>query len=401
MRIQGAALILLLLAATGSHAAQTATPDDLLQRGQANYRSGHYAEAVTDLRAASDALLTPEQMRAYVNSGKFDSLPKFETAVIYLAMAYAKLGRDAEAGEQIHRLNVAEAIAPVYAKLPLTEDVADFEKVAARIAPNANLPKNAALAALRPSAQAPIEVAQAQPAPKPAPAPAVADDRAAQERIIAERVAVERAAIEKDAQQRIAAAQEEAQKTIEQRVAEERAAIQKAADERIAAERAAAMKAADEKIAAARAAMEQEIAAVRATAQPSTTVQAAAPQQSGDATVRQADAFAASGDADQANALYNRIIDSPNASRESIIAAATGLYRTGDFAGAVRGFQRLPNFLRGEEDLRYYNAVALYETGHYEQARKELACALPYIQTTDDVARYRAKIEQTANQPSM
>ena len=397
MRIQAAALIVALLAA-GASAAQSATPDDLLQRGQANYRSGHYAEAITDLRAASDALLTPEQMKTYVNSGKFESLPKFETAVIYLAMSYARLSRDAEASEQIHRLNVAEAISPVYAKLPLTADVADFERVAARVAPNANLPKNVALAALPASPQPVTQVAQAQPAP--------ADDRAAQEKIIEERVAAERAAIEKDAQQRIAAAQAEAQKTIEQRVAEERAAIQKAADERIAAERAAVMKAADEKIAAARAEMEKEAQArIAAQTQPQPEPQPASapatPQRTDDATIRQADTLAASGDVDQANAMYRSVVDSPNASREALIAAATGLYRTGDFTGAVRGFQRVPNFLRGEEDLRYYNAVALYETGHYEQAKKELACALPYIQTTDDVARYRAKIEQTANQPSM
>ena len=55
-------------------------------------------------------------------------------------------------------------------------------------------------------------------------------------------------------------------------------------------------------------------------------------------------------------------------------------------------------FAKGEEDLRYYNAVALYETGSYQDAQKELACALPFIQVTDEVTRYRVKIEQTAQQ---
>ncbi len=80
---------------------------------------------------------------------------------------------------------------------------------------------------------------------------------------------------------------------------------------------------------------------------------------------------------------------------ETVAAVATGLYRTGDFTDALRAFQRLGTFGRGEEDLRYYKAVALYETGRYDEAKKELACALPYLQMSDEVLRYRAKIEQT------
>ena len=70
--------------------------DPVLQRGIENYRAGRYAEAATDLRSAADALLTPEQMRTYVSTGRFESLANFETAVIYLTMAYAKLGKDDE-----------------------------------------------------------------------------------------------------------------------------------------------------------------------------------------------------------------------------------------------------------------------------------------------------------------
>ena len=84
-----------------------------------------------------------------------------------------------------------------------------------------------------------------------------------------------------------------------------------------------------------------------------------------------------------------------------MLTRSHGLYRTGAFTDAVNAFQRLSNFARGEEDLRYYNAVSLYETGHYDLARKELACALPYIQVTEDVTRYRAKIEQTSSQQAM
>ena len=74
---------------------------------------------------------------------------------------------------------------------------------------------------------------------------------------------------------------------------------------------------------------------------------------------------------------------------------------TGDYSDAVRAFQRVGNLSRGEEDLRYYKAVSLYETGRYDDARKELACALPYIPLTEDVSRYRTKIEQAGQRASL
>ena len=110
-------------------------------------------------------------------------------------------------------------------------------------------------------------------------------------------------------------------------------------------------------------------------------------------TLRQANARAASGQIDEANRMYLSVIDAPNSAREAVIAAATGLYRTGDYADAVRGFAKLGAFAHGEEDLRYYNAVSLYEVGRYADAKRELACALPFIGVTPDVERYRAKIE--------
>ena len=92
--------------------------------------------------------------------------------------------------------------------------------------------------------------------------------------------------------------------------------------------------------------------------------------------------------------MYARLLNAPNTPREMIAAVATGFYRTGDFPGALRAFQKLGTFARGEEDLRYYKAVALYETGRYAEAKKELECALPFIEMTDEVNRYRQKIEQ-------
>src|SRR5437763_790160 len=110
-------------------------------------------------------------------------------------------------------------------------------------------------------------------------------------------------------------------------------------------------------------------------------------------TLRQANTAAANGQLADAARLYARVVDAPDASRDAVLNAATGLYRTADYAGAVRGFAKLGAFARGEEDLRYYNAVSLYETGRYGEAKHELACALPYIRLTADVDRYRTKIE--------
>jgi len=344
--------------------------DPVLQRGIENYRAGRYAEAVNDLSAVANALLSPEQMRAYVSSGRFESLANFETAVVYLTMAYAKLGREAEARDQIQRLLVAEEIHPTYATLPLTADVAEFESVARRIAPTTPLPANSALAALRATA----------------PSAPTAEARAA----------AEKAAIDKEVESRVTQARKEA----DERYARERAAIQQELDRRIAEARAAAEKEAEDRIAADRAAIEQQmaerIAAERASAQrpgPS-----AAPETLSDreATqlLRQADSLASRGEMDAAKAIYLRLLNATGTSRDVLAAVATGLYRTASYADAMRAFQRLGNLVRGEEDLRYYKAVSLYETGRYDDARKELACALPYIPLTDDVTRYRTKIEQ-------
>jgi Tetratricopeptide repeat len=353
--------------------APAVTPDDLLARGRASYQAGRYTDAINDLRAATDAILTPSQMQTYVTSGKFESLPKFETALVYLAIAYAKAGRMAEAREQIQRLVIAEGITPTYATLPLGADVVDFEDLARHVTPPITLPANASLAALRTSGVP-------APAPAPAPAPVVTTAQTTltpeQQRELEQRIANARAEAEREAEQRIAADRAAIQKQMEERIAAERAAAEKEAAEKIAAERAVIERQTQEQIAALRAAAAQEVA--RATV----------------ATVRRAEGMALAGDLREANSMYMRLLSSPNASRDLVAAVAAGLYRTGDYVDALAAFQKLGNFARGEEDLRYYRAVALYETGRYAEAKKELECALPFIEVTDDVNRYRQKIEQ-------
>jgi tetratricopeptide (TPR) repeat protein len=112
-------------------------------------------------------------------------------------------------------------------------------------------------------------------------------------------------------------------------------------------------------------------------------------------TLRQAADAAASGDLQAARELFAGIARREGVLREVLAEAATGLYRVGAYREAADAFRRFGSFARGEEDLRYYFAVALYESGEYRAAERELACALPFIEATEDVLRYRWKIENT------
>jgi hypothetical protein len=120
-----------------------------------------------------------------------------------------------------------------------------------------------------------------------------------------------------------------------------------------------------------------------------------------DPTLDQAASLATNNQPDQARRVYLALLNQANVSRQTIAEAARGLYRLGAFADAVEAFRNLGIFNRGEEDLRYYNAVSLFEIGHYDDAKKELACALPYIQITSDVARYRDKIQKMGSPQAM
>lgn len=109
-------------------------------------------------------------------------------------------------------------------------------------------------------------------------------------------------------------------------------------------------------------------------------------------TLTAANAAVANGRVDDAKAIYVALLAKRDVSRDDLVAIATGLYRIADYADAVVAFRRIGTFLRGEEDLRYYDAVSLYETGNYGEAKHELDCALPFLERTEDVERYRDKI---------
>jgi hypothetical protein len=99
------------------------------------------------------------------------------------------------------------------------------------------------------------------------------------------------------------------------------------------------------------------------------------------------------GNLNEARRVYRELAGATGLDHESMIRVAEGLYRARDFSAALSAFNRVGTLRRGEEPYRYYIAVALYETGDFARAKKELAAALPYIEVTPDVARYRTKIE--------
>ena len=100
-----------------------------------------------------------------------------------------------------------------------------------------------------------------------------------------------------------------------------------------------------------------------------------------------------SGDLTRSRTLYRAIVDSPQLSHAASLHAAEGLYRSRDFGGVIKAFDRAGGIGKGEEQYHWYYAVALYETGRRREAKRELHAALPYIEMTRDVERYAALID--------
>ena len=98
----------------------------------------------------------------------------------------------------------------------------------------------------------------------------------------------------------------------------------------------------------------------------------------------------------EARRVYRELLDG-QLTHEQALRAGEGLYRARDFAFALRALDKAGALGKGEEPYRYYRAVALYETGKFASAKKELATVLPFIELTPDVARYREKIEGAAD----
>jgi len=95
----------------------------------------------------------------------------------------------------------------------------------------------------------------------------------------------------------------------------------------------------------------------------------------------------------EARKAYRELLEAGGHDHATWIRVAEGLYRSRDFAGALAAFQHVGTLRSGEEAYHYYVAVAAYETGQYDRAKRALTAALPFIEVTPDVERYRTRIE--------
>jgi tetratricopeptide (TPR) repeat protein len=263
--------------------------------------------------------------------GLVDLIDQYQTAHIYLAISADRLGHTEEAQRAVDRVQVAQRIQPRYATLPLPPDVrTTFEALMQRLAPAATAPMGVPPKATAP---APPPRASAPVTPPPVTQPAVKQPAVTPPTV--KPTTVNPPTVKPPT-------------TIEREIPFEAPPVPRPAP-----------------IVAPRPPQRRELVA--------------------------ADRALSADDLVTARAIYRENLEATS-DHATLLRIAEGLYRARDFAGALAAFQRAGELRSGEQPYRYYRAVACYETGDYVQAQAELAAALPYIEITDDVARYRAKI---------
>ena len=354
----------LLVAAAVGVVAEEASP--ALTRGVASYQAGDHTAAVGDLSIALQEFL--DDAPRYVETGTFDSLTSLETALVYLALSQFRLGDEDGARQTILKLHAAERIRPTYATLPIGADAADFEVLNVALLPARTLPRN-----VRPAPEDPG-------APLPPILPKV------EETIVttrAERVSIVQA-LGVPFLPAATSVAETAPPSAPDPIARERVFDPEPPRQQMPAPSQSAV-------------AQQPVATHTSTEPPvPTATRVSIPPAELLTTLRAADAAASNGQLNDAVELYVRIASAREVPREVLGEAAVGLYRTAAFRESAEAFRRFGTFARGEEDLRYYYAVALYESGHYAEAKKELECALPFLIESDDVLRNRHRIEMFA-----
>jgi Flp pilus assembly protein TadD len=368
-------LLLFAIVAMGVPAfASTATDfyEELLRRGTSEVDAGRYDTSITPLRLAAFGLV--------------DSIPHYQTAQAYLAVAFDKLGQQEEARRAALRVVTAEGIERKFASLPLP---AAIRSAFAALATKVLSPADAAIV---------TATAQTSIAPRPAPAPVTPEVRP-------------QTTTTTPPQQ-----QQTTQQTPQQQVP--RNDPPKVVEAPRVAE---TPKPAPQRTEAPKLPVTQPRNDIPRTTPPTTTtttttppvqkpaaakpqpVQTQTPAQPAPARVDVASRIAAAeralGSANlvEARRLYREVLAVTTLDRATLIRVGEGLYRSRDFAPALTAFRRLGTLRAGEEAYRYYIAVALYETGDYAAAKRELASALPFIEITPDVQRYRARIEGARN----
>jgi tetratricopeptide (TPR) repeat protein len=306
----------------------------LYQRGMAHFAAGEYEGAYTDLRRAA--------------FGFVEQVDTFETAQAYASVAAHRLGHDNDARDSLMRIVGAEKVQPHFRSVKLPDALrSEIDTIAATLL---TAQESALLGVAAPvqdsAASKPVvtntDTASHDANPKPATTPITTSTTTTQG---------QPAPITKPV---IPAPQPQTPKPIIETPQPQ----------------------------------PKPIALV-----PKPTIPATQPSQSAGAKLVEAQKAADNGDVGRARSIYNALLSGPPLAHDQTLRLAEGLYLVRDFASAVKAFQRAGTFGHGEEPYRYDYAVSLYETGHYNDAKRELAAALPYIPATPDVARNRAKIE--------
>ena len=339
--------------------------------------------AAGDFAAASRAL----RLAAF---GFVDSVEQFETAHIYSAIAASKIGQTDDARRSLERLLAAERVTRTYPRLALPAQVrAEFEVIArTTLAANeyAFLTSNAP-APPRAGPQVNVRSTSSATPPAPAPGPAVVQRPptvAPQPLAAAPRAVTPAPQPVHSIPPQVAPPQ----------VTPPPVTMPPAGSNgETAATPVTGKRRTDEVAPTPSPTPAPSIPAATPAPTPHSAPPRSDPPPRPSGSLADAERAITAGDLAAARAIYSSRLETPQLPHGDLLKIGEGLYRSRDFRGAVRAFVRAGTLTKGEEPYRYYLAVSLYESGQYAAAKRELAAALPFVERTPDVERYRVKIE--------
>ncbi|HVG24030.1 MAG TPA: hypothetical protein VND45_07740 [Thermoanaerobaculia bacterium] len=378
----GSTLLLLALAMPASAASATDFYLTLLRRGTADVEAGRHADATTNLRLAAFGLV--------------ESIEHYETALAYLAVALDRVGQRDQAREAAQRIIAAEKVEKRFRAIafPATIRTA-FDAVAKKVLSATDAAALSGGATAQPVIVDRIDVTTesrgtngtvtpSTPLTKPAQTPA---PQPQPPRPQSTTPPPQNSATQNNTQPKPQATQPPAPKPepAQPQTAQPQTAQPQPAQPQNTPQST----------------KPQTVKPQNTTPRPQTTQppapkpQPAQPQRSIDVNAQLAAAERAltAAKIDDARRIYRELLTLPALDHGTLIRIGEGLYRARDFASVLTAFDRAGTLRYGEEPYRYYVAVAAYESRQFERARRELAAALPWIEITPDVQRYRVKIE--------
>jgi len=379
--------IVILLALTAPAAAAPATDFylTLLRRGTADVEAGRFAESTTSLRLAAFGLL--------------DSVEHYEIAQAYLAVAFDRLGQTEQARDAAQRIVAAEKVERKFRSIALPASIRTaFDAVAKKVLSAADAAALSGGATAKPNEPLVIdqvdvitESASATPRTQP-PAPAQTTRPQQQQNTTQPRTTPAPQNTPPRPQTQPQATQPQA---TQPQATQPPATQRPQTTQPQSTQRPQTTQPQTTQPQTSTKTRPQTTTPQNGTPRPQTAQPAPVQPRTADPAAQFAAAERALSAANitEARRIYRELLAVQTLDRASLIRLAEGFYRSRDFANALTAFERAGGLRAGEEPYRYYIAVAAYEIGQYDRARRELAAALPYIELTPDVQRYRAKIE--------